>query len=224
MTSPAEARMPAHGDAFPTLLPLARIATASISRLTLPDVRRPHKEKRFPLTTSTGPSRRALLAKLGLLFSRSRRCNSDRCRFCVTLRHPLLVDGTAVTIRGSPSWRTTKSFPAGQTNFFAFRNPVADAWDGQTARYSLAGSETSTGRVSRCSLSIARTSDVRCAGSRSPTSSCARATAAFTYSDGSRAAGPPPRGLFQYQYKIENGENSSSRLEKCRPPEVRSRI
>jgi quinol---cytochrome c reductase iron-sulfur subunit, bacillus type len=26
------------------------------------------------------------------------------------------------------------------------------------------------------------------------------------YEDGSRAAGPPPRGLFQYEYKIENGE------------------
>jgi quinol---cytochrome c reductase iron-sulfur subunit, bacillus type len=26
------------------------------------------------------------------------------------------------------------------------------------------------------------------------------------YEDGSRAAGPPPRGLFQYEHKIENGE------------------
>jgi Rieske Fe-S protein len=26
------------------------------------------------------------------------------------------------------------------------------------------------------------------------------------YEDGSRAAGPPPRGLFEYEHKIENGE------------------
>jgi len=26
------------------------------------------------------------------------------------------------------------------------------------------------------------------------------------YQDGSRAAGPPPRGLFQYHYKIEGGK------------------
>lgn len=26
------------------------------------------------------------------------------------------------------------------------------------------------------------------------------------YEDGSRAAGPPPRGLFQYDYKVENGQ------------------
>jgi menaquinol-cytochrome c reductase iron-sulfur subunit len=26
------------------------------------------------------------------------------------------------------------------------------------------------------------------------------------YEDGARAAGPPPRGLFEYRYKVENGE------------------
>jgi len=25
------------------------------------------------------------------------------------------------------------------------------------------------------------------------------------YEDGSRASGPPPRGLFEYKYKLENG-------------------
>jgi hypothetical protein len=25
------------------------------------------------------------------------------------------------------------------------------------------------------------------------------------YEDGSRASGPPPRGLFQYQYRLEDG-------------------
>jgi Rieske Fe-S protein len=25
------------------------------------------------------------------------------------------------------------------------------------------------------------------------------------YADGSRASGPPPRGLFEYEYKIQNG-------------------
>jgi Rieske Fe-S protein len=25
------------------------------------------------------------------------------------------------------------------------------------------------------------------------------------YEDGSRASGPPPRGLFEYDYKVENG-------------------
>jgi menaquinol-cytochrome c reductase iron-sulfur subunit len=26
------------------------------------------------------------------------------------------------------------------------------------------------------------------------------------YSDGSRAAGPPPRGLFEYPWKVQNGK------------------
>jgi hypothetical protein len=26
------------------------------------------------------------------------------------------------------------------------------------------------------------------------------------YQDGSRASGPPPRGLFQYSYKVEDGK------------------
>ena len=44
----------------------------------------------------------------------------------------------------------------------------------------LAGFETWMGEVSRSLQSIVPTSDVRCAGSRSPTSSCALAMAVFT--------------------------------------------
>ncbi len=47
---------------------------------------------------------------------------------------------------------------------------------------------------------------VRCDGSRSPGCFCVLAMAALITKTEPRAAGPPPRGLFQYDYKVENGQ------------------
>jgi hypothetical protein len=44
-----------------------------------------------------------------------------------------------------------------------------------------------------------------CSGSYSSACSCVRATVVY-YQDGSRASGPPERGLFEYGYKIEDGK------------------
>ena len=36
------------------------------------------------------------------------------------------------------------------------------------------------------------------------------------YQDGSRASGPPPRGLFEYQYKVEGGQLADRGADSCR--------
>ena len=64
----------------------------------------------------------------------------------------------------------------------------------------------SMGRTSRSLRSIAHTSAVRFAGFQSRAYSCAHAMGVPIIEDGSRASGPPLRGLFEYPHKVQDGE------------------
>ena len=137
-------------------------------------------------------------------FQRNRRCDSGRADPALPCVAGYSRAESQVMSRGSllADWNSFLQARPGSLHF-GIPLPIPGMAKRQIF---LAGLETWTGRISRSSPSIARTWDVRFAGSRSPTSSCVRATAAFTIPDGSHAAGPPPRGLFQYHYRIEDGK------------------
>lgn len=96
------------------------------------------------------------------------------------------------------------NFPEGQTRLAAFRNPTSRPWDGQTADIPcyvrrLQGQEFQVFAINCAHLG--------CPVRWFPQSSlfmCPCHGGAY-YADGSRASGPPPRGLFAYDFKIENG-------------------
>jgi len=94
-------------------------------------------------------------------------------------------------------------FPEGQTRMATFRNPSTRPWDGQTADIPC--------WVRRLQGQNFQVFAVNCAHLGCPVRwfpqsnlfMCPCHGGAY-YADGSRAAGPPPRGLYPYEYKVEN--------------------
>jgi Rieske Fe-S protein len=155
------------------------------------------------MNTSTGSSRRVLLAKLGLLFN-----GIVGAILAVPILRYVLSPVTRGLKQGYESWLSLgglEQFPAGQTRLAAFRNPTADPSDGQTADIpcwvrNLDGQAFQVFAINCAHLG--------CPVRWFPQSSLFMCPChgGVYYSDGSNAAGPPPRGLFQYQYKIEGGK------------------
>jgi quinol---cytochrome c reductase iron-sulfur subunit, bacillus type len=97
-----------------------------------------------------------------------------------------------------------EDFAENQTRIATFDNPFTVPWDGQTAHLPcwvrrLQGEKFQVFAINCTHLG--------CPVRWFPESGlfmCPCHGGSF-YADGSRAAGPPPRGLYEYEYKIENG-------------------
>jgi len=109
---------------------------------------------------------------------------------------------------GFTSWialGSLNSFPENQTRMAKFRNPYTRPWDGQTADIPC--------WVRRMEGENFQIFAVNCTHLGCPVRwfqeshlfMCPCHGGAF-YEDGSHASGPPPRELYQYKYKIENGQ------------------
>ncbi len=98
-----------------------------------------------------------------------------------------------------------EQFPEGETRLATFRNPVVRPWDGQTADIPC--------WVRRIDAEKFQVFAINCAHLGCPVRWFA-ASGLFMcpchggvyYADGSRASGPPERGLFEYEHKVEDGE------------------
>lgn len=96
-------------------------------------------------------------------------------------------------------------FPEGNTRLAVFRNPVSAAWDGDTAEVPcwvrrIAGEKFQVFAINCTHLGC----PVRWF-QQSRLFMCPCHGGVF-YEDGSHASGPPPRGLFVYEHKVEDGE------------------
>jgi Rieske Fe-S protein len=96
-------------------------------------------------------------------------------------------------------------FPENQTRLATYRNPYTRPWDGATADIPcwvrrIAGENFQVFAVNCTHLGC----PVRWF-QESRLFMCPCHGGAF-YEDGSHASGPPPRGLYEYQYKIEQGQ------------------
>jgi menaquinol-cytochrome c reductase iron-sulfur subunit len=97
------------------------------------------------------------------------------------------------------------TFAENTTRIATYRNPFTRPWDGPTANIPcwvrrLAGNQFQVFAVNCTHLGC----PVRWF-KEAGLFLCPCHGGAY-YEDGARAAGPPPRGLFQYTYKVENGE------------------
>jgi nitrite reductase/ring-hydroxylating ferredoxin subunit len=96
-------------------------------------------------------------------------------------------------------------FPEHQTRLASYHNPFAKPWDGATDQIPC--------WVRRMSGESFQIFAINCAHLGCPVRwfqesglfMCPCHGGVY-YADGRRASGPPPRGLYQYQYKIENGK------------------
>jgi nitrite reductase/ring-hydroxylating ferredoxin subunit len=96
-------------------------------------------------------------------------------------------------------------FPAGQTRLATYRNPVARPADGDTADIPCWVRHVQGDQFQVFAINCAH---LGCPVRWFPQSSLflCPCHGGVYYADGSRASGPPDRGLFEYRYKIERGE------------------
>ncbi|MCI0547100.1 MAG: Rieske 2Fe-2S domain-containing protein [Candidatus Rokubacteria bacterium] len=109
---------------------------------------------------------------------------------------------------GGQSWirlGPVTGFPEGETRLAIYENPFRVAWDGATAKIAcwvrhVRGAEFQVFAVNCAHLGCpvrwfpqSRLFMCPCHGG-------------VYYEDGSHASGPPPRGLFEYEYEIRDGQ------------------
>ena len=146
-------------------------------------------------------SRRTALMKMGLLLN-----SAIAAVFAVPVVGYLL--SAIVRKKDYTEWVTLgplAQFPQGQTRLASFKNPVNRPWDGETAEIPCWVRSVDAQNFEVFAINCAH---LGCPVRWFPQSQlfmCPCHGGAY-YADGSRAAGPPERGLFQYPYKIENGQ------------------
>lgn len=149
---------------------------------------------------SPEPTRRDLMLKAGLLLNGV---------MGVIIGLPIVryLLSPAAKAAGYRSWLPLGSltqFPAGETRFATYRNPVSRAVDGDTAEVACWVRNVDNSNFQVFAVNCAH---LGCPVRWFPQSGlflCPCHGGAY-YEDGSRASGPPERGLFEYEHKVENG-------------------
>ena len=96
------------------------------------------------------------------------------------------------------------SFPEGETRLVNFRNPVTTSWDGQTGDIPCWVRRVSGNKFQVFAINCAHLGCPVRWFAQSRLFMCPCHGGAY-YEDGSRASGPPERGLFEYEYRIDSG-------------------
>jgi menaquinol-cytochrome c reductase iron-sulfur subunit len=154
-----------------------------------------------PSTDST-LSRRGFFMKLGILFN-----GFAAMVVAVPIVRFVLSSVTRGQGNGYLSWVSlgdVTNFPEGETRMATYRNPFVMPTDGKTV-----DTACWVRRVARNQFQVFA---INCAHLGCPVRWFAQSGLFMCpchggayYRDGSRASGPPERGLFEYAYKIENG-------------------
>jgi Rieske Fe-S protein len=154
------------------------------------------------MPNDTTLSRRGLLMKLGMLFNA---CVG--AALAVPIGRFLLSSitrGRANGYRDLVSLGPVHQFPEGETRLATFRNPLVMPTDGKTVDTACWVRRVAGDRFQVFAVNCAH---LGCPVRWFPQSGlfmCPCHGGAY-YRDGSRASGPPERGLFEYPYKVEQG-------------------
>jgi menaquinol-cytochrome c reductase iron-sulfur subunit len=97
------------------------------------------------------------------------------------------------------------NFPEGETRLATFRNPVTTPWDGKTANIPCWVRHISADQFQVFAINCAHLNCPVRWFAQSRLFMCPCHGGAY-YEDGSRASGPPERGLFEYQHKVVRGD------------------
>jgi menaquinol-cytochrome c reductase iron-sulfur subunit len=149
------------------------------------------------------PSRRGILLKLGVLINAA-----AGAILAVPVVRYLLSPVVRERKTGADSWLalgTLDQFPTGQTRLATYRNPVANPSDGETANIPCWVRNVDGAKFQVFAINCAH---LGCPVRWFPQSGLFMCPChgGVYYSDGSRASGPPERGLFEYSYKVEDGK------------------
>ncbi len=100
---------------------------------------------------------------------------------------------------------TVDSFPEGKTRMATYRNPFTRPWDGDTANVPCWVRRVEGQRFQVFAVNCTHLGCPVRWFQESGLFMCPCHGGVY-YEDGSRASGPPPRGLFEYNYKVELGQ------------------
>ena len=156
----------------------------------------------IPPNSST-VSRRGFFMKIGILFN-----GLAATVIAVPIVRFLLSSISRGQGKGYLSWvglGDVANFPEGETRMATFRNPFVMPTDGKTVDTACWVRRVASDQFQVFAINCAH---LGCPVRWFPQSGlfmCPCHGGAY-YRDGSRASGPPERGLFEYPYKIENGE------------------
>ena len=149
------------------------------------------------------PSRRGALVKLGVALNAV-----AGAFFAAPIIGYLFSAAHLKRMRQSVSWVSLGSlelFPEGETRLAVFRNPFTRPWDGATGDIPCWVRRVAGERFQVFAINCVH---LGCPVRWFPQSGlflCPCHGGAY-YADGARASGPPERGLFEYKYKVEQGQ------------------
>ena len=149
---------------------------------------------------ATSPSRRGFLFKLGLALNAI-----GGALVGIPVIGYILAPARRLD---SQSWVTlgpAAKFPEGETRLASYENPFRVQWDGDSAKVACWVRHVEGGRFQVFAVNCAH---LGCPVRWFPQSRlfmCPCHGGAY-YEDGSRASGPPPRGLYEYEYAVRDGQ------------------
>jgi Rieske Fe-S protein len=143
-----------------------------------------------------------MMVKLGVLLN-----GAVGAVLAVPIVRYLLSPVTRGQSSGSESWLSLGSlteFPEGQTRLAAYRHPSVKPTDGETANIPCWVRHVGDEKFQVFAINCAH---LGCPVRWFPQSGLFMCPChgGVYYADGSRASGPPERGLFEYDYKVERG-------------------
>jgi menaquinol-cytochrome c reductase iron-sulfur subunit len=153
-------------------------------------------------STENTLSRRGFFMKLGIVFN-----GFAAMLLAVPIVRFLLSSVERGQGNGYLSWvrlGDVTNFPEGETRMATFRNPFVMPTDGKTVDTACWVRRVSGNQFQVFAINCAHLGCPVRWFAQSGLFMCPCHGGAY-YRDGSRASGPPERGLFQYPYRIENG-------------------
>jgi len=155
------------------------------------------------MTLPRGLTRRDLFMRVGIFLN-----GIVGVILAVPIVRYLLSPVTRERKAGYDSWiplGDLEQFPSGETRLATYRNPVVNSWDGDTADIACWVRNVDGQTFQVFAINCAH---LGCPVRWFPQSGlfmCPCHGGAY-YQDGSRASGPPERGLFEYTYRIDGGK------------------
>jgi Rieske Fe-S protein len=155
------------------------------------------------MTLPRGLTRRDLFMRVGIFLN-----GIVGVILAVPIVRYLLSPVTRERKAGYDSWiplGNLEQFPSGETRLATYRNPVVNTWDGDTADIACWVRNVDGQTFQVFAINCAH---LGCPVRWFPQSGlfmCPCHGGAY-YQDGSRASGPPERGLFEYTYRIDGGK------------------
>ena len=155
------------------------------------------------MTMPRGITRRDLFMRVGIFLN-----GIVGVILAVPIVRYLLSPVTRERKAGYDSWiplGNLEQFPSGETRLATYRNPVVNSWDGGTADIACWVRNVDGQTFQVFAINCAH---LGCPVRWFPQSGlfmCPCHGGAY-YQDGSRASGPPERGLFEYTYRIDGGK------------------